>query len=101
MGLPARDSELVQIVDASLADAGRRAGSWLACRIGCTQCCHSAFAINALDVARLHAGMEVLRSSDPGLAAEVRRRAQAWIDEYGPAFPGDGKTGLLSPTPAD
>ena len=48
-----RETKLVQIVDASLADAARRAGDFLACRIGCTQCCHGAFAINALDAARL------------------------------------------------
>ncbi len=26
---------------------------------------------------------------DPALAAEVQRRAQAWLDEHGPDFPGD------------
>ena len=29
MQLPAGDSELVQIMDAALADAARRAGAWL------------------------------------------------------------------------
>jgi Fe-S-cluster containining protein len=95
MTLPARDSELVQIMDASLADAARRAGPWLACRMGCTQCCHGAFAINALDAERLHAGMDALRAADPELAAEVARRAQEWIDEHGPAFPGDIETGEI------
>ena len=99
--LPAGDSELVQIVDASLADAARRAGHWLACRIGCTQCCHGAFAINALDAARLRAGMESLRATNPSLAAEVARRAQAWIDEHGPEFPGNLKTGKLGTSPED
>jgi Fe-S-cluster containining protein len=101
MGLPARDSELVQIMDASLAEAARRAGPWLACRIGCTQCCHGAFAINALDAERLRAGMVALREDDPTLAAEVERRARAWIDEFGPDFPGDRSTGLLGATPED
>jgi Fe-S-cluster containining protein len=99
MRLPPRDSELVQIVDASLADAARRAGHWLACRIGCTQCCHGAFAINALDAARLRTGMEALRSADPALAADLTRRAHAWIDEHGPAFPGDLLTGRLGTSP--
>jgi Fe-S-cluster containining protein len=99
MPLPPRDAELVQIMDASLADAARRAGHWLACRVGCTQCCHGAFTINALDAARLRAGMEALRSTDPALAAEVTRRAQAWIDEHGPAFPGDPRTGRLGTSP--
>jgi len=99
MPLPPRDSELVQIMDASLAEAARRAGPWLACRIGCTQCCHGAFAINALDAERLRAGMVELRAANPDLAAEVERRARAWIDEHGAAFPGDPGTGLLGTSP--
>src|SRR6266702_4135273 len=93
--LPAGDSELVQIMDLALADAARRSGPWLACRLGCTQCCHGAFAINALDAQRLRAGMETLRQSDPALASEIERRATAWIDEHGSDFPGDSVTGRL------
>ncbi len=101
MGLPARDAELVQIVNAALADAARRAGPWLVCREGCTQCCFGAFRINELDALRLQAGMEVLRSSEPKLAAEVERRARAWIAEYREAFPGDEQTGLLGESDAE
>jgi len=101
MAVPARDAELVQIVDAALAEAARRAGSWLACRIGCTQCCHGAFAINALDAARLRAGMEALRVSAPDRASEVELRARAWIDEHGDAFPGDRQTGVLGTSLAE
>ncbi len=101
MPLPARDAELVQIVDAALADATRRAGTFLVCRIGCTQCCHGAFAINALDSARLRAGMKDLRSSNPALAAELERRARAWLTEHGPEFPGDRTTGILGTSSAD
>jgi Fe-S-cluster containining protein len=95
MALPAQDAELVQIVDRALADAARRAGAWLVCRLGCTQCCFGAFRINQLDALRLRAGMEALRNSEPKLATEVERRAQAWIAEHGPAFPGDAQTGQL------
>jgi Fe-S-cluster containining protein len=95
MSLPARDTELVQIMDAALGDAARRAGAWLACRIGCTQCCHGAFRINALDAERLRAGMDAIRANDPALAVAVQRRAEAWIDEHGQDFPGDRKTGIL------
>jgi len=95
MSLPQGDSELVQIVDAVLADAARRAGEWLVCRLGCTQCCHGAFAIGPLDALRLAAGMEALRAAQPALAAEIERRAQDWIGEHGPEFPGDLQTGLL------
>ena len=82
-------------MDASLAEAARRAGPWLVCRMGCTECCHGAFPINALDAERLRAGMEALRASEPMLAAEVERRAQVWLDAHGPAFPGDRRTGML------
>jgi Fe-S-cluster containining protein len=101
MPLPARDSQLVQIMDVALADAARQAGAWLACRIGCTQCCHGAFAINALDAERLRVGMDTLRANDPALAAEVQRRAEAWLDEHGPGFPGDRKTGMLGTSAED
>jgi Fe-S-cluster containining protein len=95
MPFPPRDSELIQIVDASLADAARRAGPWLACRIGCTQCCYGAFAINALDAARLRAGMQALREANPSLAQAVEERAHSWMAIYRADFPGDPATGVL------
>jgi len=95
MGLPAGDTQLVQIMDAALADAARRAGTWLACRPGCTQCCHGAFAINALDAERLKAGMRVIHGVDPRKAEAIEQRAKSWIAEYGPEFPGDPRTGVL------
>ena len=95
MGLPAGDMQLVQIVDAALADAARKAGAWLACRPGCTQCCYGAFAVNALDARRLRAGMRELRAAAPITAAAIERRAKAWIAEYGPEFTGDAATGVL------
>src|ERR1700739_1375161 len=93
MRLPAGDTQLVQIRDAALTDAARRAGAWLACRPGCTQCCHGAFAINALDGARLTMGMQILRAQDPEKARVVTERAQAWIAEYGGGVSGDTSTG--------
>jgi Fe-S-cluster containining protein len=101
MHLPARDAELVQIVDASLAEAAGRAGAFLACRVGCTQCCHGAFAINALDAARLSAGMTELRATNRPLFSEIARRARAWLAAHGPDFPGDRNTGLLGSSPED
>jgi len=92
---------LVQIVDAALADAARRAGEWLVCRLGCTQCCFGAFAIGPLDAIRLSTGMDVLRKAEPDLAAELERRARAWIAEFGAEFPGDVQTGRLGDSDAD
>lgn len=101
MRLPTGNSELVQIMDAALAEAAQKAGPWLACRPGCTQCCFGAFAINQLDALRLRAGMDALRESDPVLAGELERRAKDWIGTYGPAFPGDAETGMLGETPSE
>jgi Fe-S-cluster containining protein len=95
------DRELIQIMDAAWADAARRAGSHLVCRPGCTQCCHGAFAINALDTDRLRAGMDDLRTTDPARAAAVERRARAWIAEWAPEFPGNAETGLLGVSDAE
>jgi Fe-S-cluster containining protein len=98
MSLPSGDAELIQIMDAALADAARRAGPWLVCRLGCTQCCHGAFAIGPLDALRLAAGMEELRVNQPALAAEIEQRAKTWIAAHGPEFPGDRETGILGET---
>ena len=95
MPLPPGDSQLIQIMDAALADAALRAGPWLACKPGCTQCCHGAFSINALDALRLETGMKALRAADPSTAEAVEQRARAWIAEHGAAFPGNCETGIL------
>jgi Fe-S-cluster containining protein len=89
------DSLLVQIMNAAFADAAQRAGERLVCRLGCTQCCHGAFALSPLDALRLKAGMEKLRETDPDLAREVKHRADMWVVEYGANFPGDAETGAL------
>ena len=101
MALPARDSELIQIMDAELARVTHISGSWLACRPGCTQCCHGAFTINTLDTARLRAGMESLRQTNPALAIRIETSAQSWLAEYGPSFPGDASTGILGTSESD
>src|SRR5579864_335150 len=94
--LPARDQELIQIVDAALADATSRSGSWLACRKGCSQCCVGAFAINQLDAARLRHGLAELESHDPERAAHIRERARKSVARIAADFPGDPATGVLA-----
>jgi Fe-S-cluster containining protein len=101
MSLPARDSQLVQIMDIELARVARISGPNLACRPGCTQCCHGAFTINALDAARLRAGMESLRKANPAVAARIEARAHSWLAEHGPAFPGNPATGILGTSEAE
>jgi Fe-S-cluster containining protein len=97
--LPARDRKLIQIVDAALADASRRAGEWLACRPGCTQCCVGVFAIHQLDAARLQQGMAELEKTDPQRALRIRGRARASAERLSAEFPGNAKTGVLDEGP--
>jgi Fe-S-cluster containining protein len=101
MALPAGDVQLVQILDAALSEVTQRAGAWLACRPGCTQCCHGAFAINALDTERLRDGMEAVCEADPAAAQAIEERAEAWLARYGAEFPGDTETGVLGTSDED
>jgi Fe-S-cluster containining protein len=94
-----KDIQLIQIVDNALADATRRAGAHLACRPGCTQCCHGAFAINPLDALRLRTAMADLALTQPEQAAAIAERAQQYLSEFGPSFPGNPTTGILDTSP--
>lgn len=89
------DQELIQIVDAALADAATRSGDWLACRAGCAQCCVGVFAINQLDALRLGKGLVELDRSDPERAERVRERARKSWARLQPDFPGEIVSGLL------
>src|SRR3954468_21818770 len=94
--LPKKDAQLVQIVDAALADAARRSGEWLACRIGCTQCCVGVFAISQLDALRLRHGLATLDDTDPERAHGIRKRARHSLSRLGVEFPGNLTTGILA-----
>lgn len=89
------DQELIQIVDAALAEATRKSGEWLVCRPGCTQCCIGVFAVNQLDAMRLRRGLDELESRAPQRAAAIRRRARASVTRLSAEFPGDRVTGIL------
>ena len=93
--LPKGDQQLIQIVDAALAEATRRSGEWLACRKGCTQCCYGPFPISQLDAARLRKGLSELERNDPERARRVRERASVAVERLTPDFPGNAKTGIL------
>jgi Fe-S-cluster containining protein len=95
MALPAADAQLIQIVDAAVAAAARRSGSWLKCAPGCTQCCIGVFPISLLDAARLREGLAALDSTDPQRATTLRQRAQQSIARLTPDFPGNPLTGIL------
>lgn len=95
--LPKGDAQLVQIVDAATAEAAQRAGPWVKCAPGCTQCCVGVFAISQLDAARLREGLQELAESDPARAHAVRERARLARERLAAEFPGDARTGILDP----
>ncbi len=85
------DPALVQIVDAALAEAVRKAGPWLACRPGCFECCRGLFAISRQDAQRLREG---LASLDPAVAGRIRARASLSTQEEDEPCPAlDPETG--------
>jgi Fe-S-cluster containining protein len=86
-------ADLIQIVDAALAEAVRKAGPWLACRPGCTACCISPFPITPLDADRLREGLAQL---DPALAGRVRERARQSIARLERDYPGDTLARVLT-----
>ena len=90
------DRQLIQIVDAALAEAKRKSDDWLVCRPGCTQCCIGPFPISQLDAARLRQGLKDLESADPARARRVRQRARESVARLAVDFPGDPETGILA-----
>ncbi len=81
-----RDRELIRRIDASMAEAARRSGDWVVCRVGCTECCRGEFEITALDAMRLRAGLAELSEEE---IPRIRERAAA--------FDGEGACPLLEP----
>lgn len=88
--------DLIQIVDAALADAARRSGAHLVCRPGCTQCCVGVFAISQQDAGRLRAALDDLSRTDALRADRIYARVDASIARLEGSFPGDRTTGILA-----
>jgi Fe-S-cluster containining protein len=90
----ASDRELIQIVDAAMAEAARLSGAWLVCKPGCAECCMGPFPITQLDARRLREGLAQLERRDPERAARVRRRSRESVAQMAD-YPGDLTTGIL------
>ena len=86
------DHQLIQIVDAALAEAARKAGDWLACRPGCFECCLGPFPITPADAERLRRGLVEL---DSDIAARVRARARESVARLERDYPGDTVSRVL------
>jgi Fe-S-cluster containining protein len=87
---------LIQIVDAAVADAYQRGGAHLVCRPGCSQCCIGVFPIAHEDAARLRVGLVALDQTDPQKAARIHARVAAALTRLDPWFPGNLTTGILN-----
>ena len=98
---PRGDQELVQIIDAALAEAVEKSGKWLACRPGCSQCCVGVFAINQLDAIRLRNGLAELEAQDAERALRIRKRALDAVARLSEDYPGDPITGVLDEDDTD
>ena len=89
----ALDAVLTKSLDETFAAAARRAGEWLACRAGCTECCIGPFPITRLDAGRLRTGLLQLEAVDPAEAAAIRLRAAEQCRLLSQGFPGDASSG--------
>jgi Fe-S-cluster containining protein len=90
------DSDLVQIVDAAMAEAVAKSGSFIACHPGCHECCIGPFPITPLDAIRLRQGLAALEASDPERAARVRDRAIASVGRLRAAYPESTLAAILA-----
>lgn len=90
------DRELLARLAEALERASRRAGSHLACRPGCIECCLGPFPITMLDAWRLQRALQELAARDPARAEAIRRRAERAATRMRPDFPGDPQSGVLS-----
>jgi Fe-S-cluster containining protein len=90
------DAELLDVLDGGFDEARRRAGDWLACGPGCSECCIGPFPVTRLDVWRLRRGLAALTREDPARAGRIvdraRRAARALTRDY----PGEPDTGRLA-----
>lgn len=89
------DERLLRVLDRDFARAGRRAGNWLVCRPGCSECCIGPFPITRLDAWRLRRGLGAVGAEDPSRAAAVAARARSARALLGDGYPGDAASGRL------
>jgi Fe-S-cluster containining protein len=93
---PSSQLQLVQIVDAAVADAYQRGGHHLVCHPGCYQCCVGVFPIAHEDAGRLREGLAALTTQDLPKAQRIHKRVAESLARLDPWFPGDRTTGILA-----
>lgn len=86
------DLVILQTVAAAVAESHAKAGKWIACRAGCSECCSVLFPITMQDAARLRRGWF---AAPPALRDDIRARARQLWQRIEADFPGDTATGLF------
>lgn len=89
------DERLLQRLEGDFTEAARKAGSRLACRPGCSDCCSGPFPITRLDAWRLRRGLAQLERADSPRAAALLERARAAVSLLAEGYPGDPAGGRL------
>ncbi len=87
------DFVILETVAAAVAESHARAGKWIACRAGCSECCSVLFPITMQDAERLRRG---LRAASADVRADIVERARALWEKIGPDFPGDVASGVFA-----
>jgi len=90
------DDELLQTLERDFREVAERAGKWLVCEPGCSECCHGPFPVTRLDVERLRRGLAALGEQDPQRAEVIKTRARQAVEQLREGFPGDGASGRLN-----
>lgn len=90
------DRALLESYGQTWETGAAKAGPYLTCRVGCTQCCVGVFEITGLDAWRLRRGLRVLATKEPQLASRVRQRAQEQWRLLQDHFPGDKTSGAFA-----
>lgn len=86
------DAQILEVIDAAISESRSRAGKWIACRAGCSECCYAAFPVTALDAERLRRGLATL---DSARAEAIRERARRYVEAILLEFPGEWQSGRL------
>lgn len=84
------DFVILETVAAAVEESHARAGKWIACRAGCSECCSVLFPITMQDAARLRRG---LGAAPEDVRTDIVGRARALWAKIGPDFPGDVESG--------
>ena len=80
------DFVILETVAAAVEESHARAGKWIACRAGCSECCSVLFPITMQDAERLRRGLE---AASEEVRADIVGRARDLWERVGADFPGD------------